>query len=174
MTQPHMTPVFHAVPLTPEAFHPFGEVVEHGGAERRHYLDTPFQHRLNPGEFKIWVSRITERAPAHCRLTTLERHPRAAQTFIPLSNTPYLVVVAPSLLNGLPDLVNIKAFVASGHQGVSYRPDVWHHGLSAFDAPAQFVIMMATASDGVDDEFLPLDEPISVQVPESLLNGGSQ
>jgi ureidoglycolate lyase len=84
----------------------------------------------------------------------LERHPFTTQTFIPLglskseaSESRYLVIVAPSLTpsledehfpvpsasasgdplpgRGLPDLMRIKAFVASGSQAVTYAAGTW-------------------------------------------------
>ena len=80
----------------------------------------------------------------------LERHPFTSQTFIPLglsangpSPTRYLVIVAPSLDRAaggadaaspearrvgqnLPDLARMRAFVATGAQGVTYGPGTWH------------------------------------------------
>ena len=72
------------------------------------------------------------------KLSVLERHPYTTQTFSPLglspssSDTTFIVVVAPTLastVNGVeraPDLTNLKAFVARGHQAVTYGVGTWH------------------------------------------------
>jgi ureidoglycolate lyase len=89
--------------------------------------------------------------PGTFPVTILERHPFTTQTFIPLSSgsaKTYLVIVAPSLPptsadiglpvpdpdatsaalpgRGLPDVRNLKAFVAKGGQAVTYGPGTWH------------------------------------------------
>ncbi|KAL9129666.1 MAG: hypothetical protein Q9217_001945 [Psora testacea] len=79
----------------------------------------------------------------------LERHTYTTQTFLPLipssgSKSNYIVIVAPMLPTptpvpgltpyfpqaqqapGLPDLKNIKAFVAEPGMGVTYGVGVWH------------------------------------------------
>ncbi|KAL9633208.1 MAG: hypothetical protein Q9164_004836 [Protoblastenia rupestris] len=79
----------------------------------------------------------------------LERHPYTTQTFLPLTppsgnQSKYIVIVAPTLpppipmpgltpyfpqaqqAPGLPDLQNMKAFVAEPGMGVTYGVGVWH------------------------------------------------
>ncbi len=92
----------------------------------------------------------------------LERHPRSAQTFLPLDGAPYLVVVAPDAPDGGPDPTRMAAFVASAHQGVLYRRNVWHHGLSVFRAGAQFAVLQVLAGEG-DDEFRELPALVRVE-----------
>ena len=117
-----------AEPLTSQAFAEFGEVVEHAGNERRRHL-APALRALGAGpRTAIWVSRVDGAIPQTCPVLLLERHPYSPQTFIPLDNTPYLVVVAPDDAQGEPDLERLRAFVASGSQGVCYRTGVWHQG----------------------------------------------
>lgn len=159
-----VTPVqrIHTQPLTIAAFAPFGEVIEHAGDQRRRYLSTPFEHALPATESRLWISEVTIAASASVALHTLERHPWSAQTFIPLSHTGYLVVVAPTLADGLPDLANLQAFEAAPDQGVCYRPRVWHHGLSVLTAPAQFVVTMTVSGGQGDDEFWEVPRAIEV------------
>lgn len=73
------------------------------------------------------------------KVCILERHPFTTQTFIPMGLaaanpcTKYLVIVAPTLGptkafpdQGLPDLENLRAFIAHGGQAVTYAPGTWH------------------------------------------------
>ena len=95
----------------------------------------------------------------------LERHPYSSQTFIPLDNTPYLVVVAPDDAQGEPDLERLRAFVASGSQGVCYRT-VWHQGVRR--APAQFAVTMTLTGAGDDDVFWKVPDSVSIAIDCTL------
>lgn len=159
---PYAAFTLNPVPLTPEAFAPFGEVVAHQGTDRRHVIHAATRTVGAAVLPRLWVSRIQAAASRPLVVTYLERHQRSSQTFIPLTSTASLIVVAPGLPDGRPDVPNMKAFVASGEQGVCYAPGVWHHGLSPLEAPAQFVVTMGLADDGQDDEFLTLPAPVTV------------
>ncbi|MEI2415666.1 ureidoglycolate lyase [Orrella sp. JC864] len=156
-----------AVPLTREAFAPFGDVIEHAGPGRRRHLDVPFEHGAMATRPAMWVSRAGQACALPCRLQNMERHPHSAQSFIPLSGAPYLVVVAPEARDGTPDLGRLQAFVAAGSQGVCYRPGVWHHGLSVLQAPAEFAVVMTLTGTGEDDEFWPMPRPVDILPPEA-------
>ncbi len=153
--------VLIARPLTAEAFGRYGEVVEHRGDTRRVRVSGAFETTETGREPALWVSRTGEAATWPVRIQELERHPRSAQTFLPLDGAPYLVVVAPDAPDGGPDPARMEAFVASAHQGVLYRRNVWHHGLSVFRAGAQFAVIQVLAGED-DDEFRRL--PASVRV----------
>lgn len=107
----------------------------------------------------------------------LERHPYTTQTFIPMGLTPseasesrYLVVVAPSLPpsstdehlpvptadglpgRGLPDLANIRAFVAKGSQAVTYGAGTWHAPMVVVGKKAvDFVVVQFANGVGIED-----------------------
>jgi ureidoglycolate lyase len=112
----------------------------------------------------------------------LERHPFTTQTFIPLGLSPseaykarYLVIVAPSLPpssssseglpvpvhtdtshrllgNGLPDLENIRAFVANGAQAVTYGAGTWHAPMVVIGQnPIDFVVVQFANGVAVED-----------------------
>ena len=157
-----------AEPLTSQAFAEFGEVVEHAGNERRRHLALPYAHSAPAARTAIWVSRVENAIPQPCPVLLLERHPYSSQTFIPLDNTPYLVAVAPDDAQGEPDLERLRAFVASGNQGVCYRSGVWHQGLSALRAPAQFVVTMTLTGAGDDDVFWKVPDSIAVAIDCTL------
>ena len=158
-------------PLTVEGFGAFGAVVEHGGGGRRRYLEAPFEADPHAPRPAFWVSRLGRAAQLPLPVTQLERHPFTAQTFLPLSQVRYLVVVAPSQPDGAPDLAGLRAFIAGPGQGVVYRLGCWHHGLTVLDAPAEFAVMMATSGQGDDDEFRDLPGAVEIHPAESARHG---
>lgn len=145
-----MTKTLDITPLTAADFAPFGEVIEMAGAqhfpinqgttERFHDLA---RLDLNGVGGKAIISIFeTQPRPMPIKLDLMERHPLGSQAFYPLQDRDWLIVVA-----GGPDPVdidapdNIKAFRASGQQGVNYARNVWHHPLLVLDSNSQFLIV---------------------------------
>ena len=127
-------------PLTKEAFAPFGEVIECEGA--RHYPinagTTERYHdlaRIEPGDQGHAILSIFrgQASTFPFRVALMERHPLGSQAFMPLQDRCYLVVVADPA-DGVDAPGQLHAFLAQGHQGVNYRPGVWHHPLIAVGA----------------------------------------
>jgi ureidoglycolate lyase len=111
----------------------------------------------------------------------LERHPFTTQTFIPLGlssfeahKARYLVIVAPSLSpsssdeglpvptptqtngrlpgRGLPDLTNLRAFVANGAQAVTYGVGTWHAPMVVIGRnPIDFVVVQFANGVAIED-----------------------
>jgi len=161
--------IVRAEPLTPEAFAPFGEVVEHRGPARRSLFTGPFEIEGAEARPAMWVTRVEEGRDLPIVLGAMERHPLSAQTFIPLRGQAYLVAVCPARADGAPDASEMRAFVGGPHQGVVYRRNVWHHGLTVLAQPAEFVVLMASVGGaGRDDVFLPLEIPVTVLPPAGL------
>jgi len=63
------------------------------------------------------------------KLEMLENHPFSSQTFMPLKDTIFIVVVAP--ISKVPDLNKLEAFKVSVQEGVNFKPKVWHFPLIA-------------------------------------------
>ncbi|PRE90166.1 ureidoglycolate lyase [Burkholderia gladioli] len=132
--------------LTRAAFAPFGDVIETEGARQIPInLGTTIRfHDLarvdvaeQGGHTLVNLFRGQPRAlPFEVRM--LERHPLGSQAFLPLSERPYLVVVAPA---GELDPAQIRAFVSNGWQGVNYAKGVWHHPLIALGEVSDFVVV---------------------------------
>lgn len=132
--------------LTREAFAPFGDVIELDGA--RHYPinegTTERFHDLAKVDVNtqgglplINVFRAQPRAwPID--IVMMERHPLGSQAFVPLSEAPYLIVVAPA---GELDPTKLRAFSTHGWQGVNYAKGVWHHPLLALERVSDFVVV---------------------------------
>lgn len=138
-----------------EAFAAFGALIEppHIVGERRffsswlgaeHDACRPVLHTNN-------VAQCLLPAP----LDSLEKHPHAAQAFIPLDVSRYVVTVAPSDPQGEPLVDEIRAFVVPGNRGVIYRRDVWHGSARVLDRAGSFAVLMwRGAAD--DDVFFPI------------------
>ena len=75
---------------------------------------------------------------------TLERHRLGTQSFIPLANARYVLLVA--LGNDAPDPDTLAAFSVTGHQGVTLHAGTWHHGLLAID-DGDFVVIERYAEE---------------------------
>ena len=133
-------------PLEEKAFEEFGNVIDasiqkallinDGNTERFNDLA---ELALNQGGGKPSVNIF--RSKPVCLpflIKSFERHPLSSQLFFPLSEQPYLVVVAPQ-----GDFVSskIKAFVASPNQGVNYHPGTWHHYNLALNEVSDFLVI---------------------------------
>lgn len=150
--------------LTREAFRPFGDVIELDGAthfpindgttERYHDLAAVDVSRQG-GRPVINVFRAQPRT-LPLELKMMERHPLGSQAFLPLSERPYLVVVAPS---GELGLSGLQAFVTRGWQGVNYARNVWHHPLIALGSVSDFIVV-DRGGEGVNLEEAPLPESV--------------
>lgn len=151
-------------PLTAAAFAPFGSVIEASDAAAKIEINQGHAVRYDRladidvadgGGIGI-VSLFRARPLAELVLKTFERHPLGSQTFVPLSDRPYLVAVAPA---GPFDPAAIRLFRAEGHQGVHYRKGVWHHFLLVLDESDFLVVDRAGRGDNCEEvELEPGDE----------------
>lgn len=132
-------------PLTAAAFAPFGDVLEAAGepdmlinaglCERFHdraRLD--FGPDGRPG---ISIFRARPRSLPYS-FDLLERHPEGSQAFIPMSEHPFLVIVAPDEAGrpGRP-----RAFLTAPGQGVNYLRGTWHGVLAPLHEPGLFAVV---------------------------------
>jgi ureidoglycolate lyase len=150
-----------AEPLTKAAFAPFGEVVESLGAQQIQ-INQGFAERCN-GLAKIDVATnggstnislfVAQPRPAPISLELMERHPDGSQLFFPLQDRPWLIVVC----TDPNDPKTFRAFAASGHQGVNYARNIWHHPLLVLDADSHF-ITVDRSGPGANLEEVWLDE----------------
>ena len=93
-------------------FAAFGSLIDRPGqaGQRQFYSDWLGGQGLAP----VFHVNNVPQASLPFTLTKLERHPHAAQCFVPLDVSRYLVSVAPSLPDGAPDLSGIKTFLMPG------------------------------------------------------------
>ncbi len=129
-------------PLTKAAFAPFGDVIESDGA--RHFpINQGFAERFHDlatidaeGGQAIISLCTAEPRPLPIEIKLMERHPLGSQAFIPLQDRDWLVVVASDPLTP----ASLRAFRATGRQGVHYGRNVWHHPLLVLDPGSRFLI----------------------------------
>jgi len=133
-------------PLTREAFAPFGEVLETEGAPsfpinagkcvRYHDL----AKIETTGEKARPMISLLRGEPYRLplELTMVERHPLGSQAFIPLSEHPFLVVVAEETADGPGQPI---AFRTAPGQGVNIGRNVWHGILTPLDGISEFAVV---------------------------------
>lgn len=153
-------------PLTRETFAPFGQVIETDGAQ--HYpINKGMTERFHD------LARI-ELGGVHARplislfkgqpyalplrLDLVERHPLGSQAFYPLSDAPWLVIVAPDE-SGTPGTP--LAFRPAPGQGVNIAINTWHGVLCPLDRPSDYLVL-DRGGDGNNLEEYVYPEPWAV------------
>ncbi len=153
-----------ARPLTAEAFAPYGEVLEAPRDFGRTYIEDALANGRNGARASLSFSLVKPAAALPLIAHLMERHEFSSQSFVPMEDGRFLVIVAPKASGGGPDLTRVEAFVAGPGQGVTYGMDVWHHPMTALDGPMRFAIFMWLERSATDEEFFTLPEPIEVRI----------
>lgn len=146
------------------AFAPFGEVIEDEAAQRVFAINQGTTQRYHDlaqidtssdgGRPIISLCRAQPRALPFV-VNMLECHPLGSQAFIPMTDHPYLVVVA------LNPESRPRAFLARHGQGVNYRRGAWHHPLIALDAVSDFLVIdRGGGGNNCDEVLLPAEYEI--------------
>lgn len=158
--------ILPVVPLTKSAFAPFGDVVEadpstmrliNGGTtERYHALGHP--RVLGEGAQPIISLFRGQPRRLPYPVDMMERHPLGSQSFHPLQDRPWLVIVAEDE-GGRPGIPHV--FRASGRQGINYSANVWHHPLMALEEISDFLVVDRSGpGNNLEEYFYP--EPFIV------------
>lgn len=150
-------------PLTQAAFAPFGDVFETPETAGRKYYEDALGNLRPEAKPSLSLSYKVETPDRPLHSKELERHEFSSQTFVPVDVGRWLIVVAPHATAGGPDMTGLKAFIATGKQGVTYKPNTWHHGLTVLDRPGRFAVFMWRAGTR-DEEFVPV-QPFTVKIP---------
>jgi ureidoglycolate lyase len=132
-------------PLTAAAFAPFGDVLDTAGNPDRlinrglcgRWHDRARLDFGTDGRAGLSIFKSEPRSLPYT-LDLLERHPDGSQAFIPMSETEWLVIVAPDLGDrpGAP-----RAFLASAGQGINLHRGIWHGVLTPLHAPGLFAVI---------------------------------
>jgi len=133
--------------LTKEAFSKFGDVIEANEQVDHFSINDGFTTRYNDlakinteskkGRTLVSIFRSTPMTQP-IKIEKMERHPLSSQSFVPLGNEPFLVVVAPQ---GEFDEESIEIFLASSDQGVNYHAGTWHHFSLALNTISDFLVI---------------------------------
>ena len=135
----------HPEPLTAAAFAPFGDVLDATGDFRlindgqcqrhddRARLDFAPEISLQnrPG---LSIFNATPRQLPYT-FDLIERHPEGCQAFIPMTQNPFLVIVASSP-NNKP-----RAFLTNGAQAINLHRGTWHGVLTPLQTPGLFAVL---------------------------------
>jgi len=159
------------IKLTRENFSLYGDVIEvndkvnhfsinDGFSERYHNL-TNIDVNANNGKVLVNIFRSTPVSLPIC-IKKMERHPLSSQSFIPMSEQPYLVIVAPA---GDFNEASIKAFIASPSQGINYFRGTWHHFSLALNCVSDFLVI-DRGGEGDNCDEVELNRPFIVEVPK--------
>jgi ureidoglycolate lyase len=151
-------------PLTKGAFAPYGDVIDVPNEPGRQYYEDALGNLRPNAHASLSMSLKAETPDRPLKAELLERHEFSSQTFVPIEVARWLIVVAPHATAGGPDLKGLKAFIATGKQGVTYKPNTWHHGLTVLDKPGRFAVFMWRVGGQGDEEFVPV-EPFTIRIP---------
>lgn len=144
--------VVTAQPLTPEAFAPYGRIVD----EKREPLE------MRDGHFTANVAVLR---PASETLGGINRHMDHTQVFVPLNGCRTLVVVAPRDVPAKGfDAGKIEAFVADGSVAFSFDAGTWHIEPRALDAANNRVVNVQTDVYSRYTEVVRVEEECGVRV----------
>ncbi len=153
-----------ARPLTAPAFAPFGDVIalreaptkliNQGLCGRHHDLAA-----LDFGDGHAGISLFDAKPRTlPYRLDLVERHPDGSQAFIPMSQTSFLVIVAPDN-KGTPGTP--LAFLTAPGQGINLHRGTWHGVLTPLQAPGLFAVI-DRIGDGPNLEEFRFEQPYTV------------
>jgi ureidoglycolate lyase len=127
-------------PLTAAAFAPFGDVLDATGDFRlinegfcqRHHD----RARIDTGDAKTGLS-IFKAQPRTLPYSfdLIERHPEGSQAFIPMSEHPFLVIVAEG------PQATPRAYLTNGAQGINLHRGTWHGVLTPLRGPGLFAVV---------------------------------
>ena len=132
-------------PLTATAFAPFGDVLDCTGPPDKlinaglcgRYHDRARLDFGPDGRAGISIFDAQPRALPYL-LDLLERHPDGSQAFIPMTQNPFLVIVAPDDA-GKPGPV--RAFLTAPGQGIHLLRNTWHGVLTPLSGPGLFAVI---------------------------------
>ncbi|MBU2954279.1 ureidoglycolate lyase [Marinobacter sp. F3R08] len=137
-----------AQPLTPEAFEPFGDVIDsrsadnsfpiNGGRTRRCH-DLADVEILGEGGRALISIFVSQPIRVPLAVACMERHPLGSQAFIPMHGERFLIVVAPP--GDVIDPQSVRSFITDGHQGINYRAGTWHAVHSVLDQEGEFLVV---------------------------------
>jgi ureidoglycolate lyase len=144
-------------PLTPQAFAPFGDVLQATGTPDR-LINNGYcgrWHDMAQLDFGPWGRAGLNLFKAQPRslpyvLDLLERHPEGSQAFVPMYETTWLVTVAEDA-GGTP--VNLRAFLVAPGQAINLHRGTWHGVLTPLAEPGLFAVIDRIGSTANLEEY---------------------
>lgn len=131
-------------PLTPISFAPYGDVIAVDGAPdmiinqgkcgRYHDIATLAFDDARAG---VSIFKADCRALPYA-VDLVERHPLGSQCFVPMTDDPFLVIVAPDA-GGTP--ATPVAFITNGQQAINFHKNTWHGVLTPLSGSGLFAVI---------------------------------
>ncbi len=160
-------------PLTQEAFAPFGDVVESEGRES-YFINNGMAERFHAlarvetkgdGSYPVISLVKSKKFELPRKVDHVEHHPLGSQAFLPIDETPFVVVVAKAGEAPTPD--QLQAFVTNGRQGINYHAGTWHHVLLTPYAAIDFLCVdRAGSGNNCIDHFFDEDQHRELMIPQ--------
>ena len=156
-----------AQPLTPQAFAPFGEIID--PQDRPPDIETTINRswdgvtRLECRSRAIQVGFVTA-YQRPLRAAWMERHLEATQAFIPLEGRPSVFVLSPPSRDPRPDLAQATAFLLDGRRGVNLHVGTWHHLIFPLVPEASYVMILREASRIDDMHVVDLRQDLETEI----------
>ena len=144
-------------PLTPQAFAPFGDVLQATGTPDR-LINNSYCGRWHDmaqldfgpgGRAGLNLFKAQPRSLPYV-LDLLERHPEGSQAFVPMYETTWLVTVAEDA-GGTP--VNLRAFLVAPGQAINLHRGTWHGVLTPLAEPGLFAVIDRIGSTANLEEY---------------------
>lgn len=161
-----------AEPLSKAVFAPFGDVIETEGAkhfsindgvvERYHDLAKVEIDSADGGRPIISFFEILHACSFPHEFNLIERHPKGSQAFIPMSDKPFVLVVAPKgdKVTG----ADLRAFITNGKQGFNFHAGVWHMPLVSEEKGRMLLIIDRAGPGNNCDELTFENEKIELKI----------
>ena len=163
-----MSTAIEAVPISAEAFAPFGSLIEPGTTPEKLINEGLCKRFSDLAGFDVIDGHLglslfdADLRPLPHKLDLMERHPLGSQCFIPLGNSSYLVIVAHDA-GGRPGAP--LAFVAGPEQPVNIARNVWHGVLAPISGTGLFAVL-DRIGPGQNLEEHRMEDPLLVTIPE--------
>jgi ureidoglycolate lyase len=159
--------VVAVVPITSEAFAPFGDVFEASAGTVRDAVSAQWAvvaRERYGSEVAPRALALPARAP---ELGFIEAHPNSPQLSVAF-DSPWILAVGPGIAAGTEvgrdaDVSSAQAFLVQPGVGVILRAGLWHGPVTALRPTDALVIFR----EGVVDEWTELDNPTPLEVPAS-------
>jgi ureidoglycolate lyase len=159
-------------PLTRAGFAPYGDVIEsderdsffinNDMAERFHALAKVVATGKDSGAIISLVKSSKYQMPR--KLDHVEHHPLGSQAFVPLDETPFIVVVGKIGKSPRPE--DFQGFITNGKQGINYHPGTWHHVLlTPYSAMTFLCVDRAGPGNNCIDHFFDEDQQRVLALP---------
>ena len=153
-------------PITKENFSKFGDMIttadikpieiNEGYAKRFDGIANLNTSKDN-GETTICIFSALKRS-FPMKIDMMEKHPLGSQAFIPMKQTTFLALVAPT--GNKPDLNKIEAFIVPPEIGINYNPGTWHFPLIATEDMNFLVVDRKGSGDNLVIENIEKEEVI--------------